>query len=256
VTESPEKSSEGIWVGTVFTTHKKPRPKTTINILRKGSIVKERCKQLAENALNLFPDRVLSDQDVTDLIFRYIGADKETIRNYKGYYGSIRPGKCGDNKIVGLSRKGYLELYDFFTRQGSRWIVHAQSVLSSGSFSSQAIRKSDIKNESNEKISISSRVRSSVDLESGKVVTDVSSRREEEEATEKDRFFTPKISPKSFEEDPNKPRNLSPMIGPKIEDEQRNLGPKILPMISGDNDPNLAYLKLLAKAKPTEGRPS
>lgn len=65
---------------------------------------------------------------------------------------------------------------------------------------------------------------------------------EEEEATEKERASSPKISPKiqgsvRAELDApteDKPRNLSPMICPKILDE----------------DPNLAYLKLLAEAKP------
>ena len=61
----------------------------------------------------MFPDRILSEEDLTDLILMYIGGDKETVRAYKGYNGHIRAGCCGDNKIVGLSRKGYLELLGF-----------------------------------------------------------------------------------------------------------------------------------------------
>src|SRR4030065_384508 len=86
---------------TTFTTCRK-KPKTTINISRKGSIVKEKCRQLTETIERLCPNRVINDEDLVFLIQESIGADKETIRAYKGYSGHIRAGRCGDNKIVGL----------------------------------------------------------------------------------------------------------------------------------------------------------
>ena len=219
-----------------FTTHKKTR-KTTIDISRKGSIVKERCRQLTDMIINLWPSRVLSDEDLVCLIEDYIGTDKETVRNYKGYGGNVRVGRCGDNKIVGYSRKGYLERFGFLRKiPGRRWAV-CQSVLSS-----QGSVKSCGGVGSKEKIFISpsqscgERVGGETALE---VAPNSSNELEEEEGTEKDRFFTPMISP-MIRASEDKARNLSPMISPKISTEN-----------SGD-DPTLKWLQLIAKAKPKE----
>jgi hypothetical protein len=113
-----------------FTTERK-KPKTTINISRKGSIVKERCAQLTEIALNLFPNRRISDQDLSYLLSSYIGGDKETGRAYKGYKGRIRRSKrTGEGYVVGQTRKGYLELFGFMHRiRQDTWVIHAQAQL-------------------------------------------------------------------------------------------------------------------------------
>lgn len=192
-----------------FTTHRK-KPKTTIDISRKGSIVKERCKQLMEIIEDLFPERVLSDDDLICLIQDYIGADKETVRSYRGYSGHIRAGRCGDNKIVGLSRKGYLEIFGYLRKIPSRRWMIVQSVLSpqdrevsvSGNASNET---------SNEKISISPSLAeksvvnpSSLEclnvVNGSNVVGGMGGSKElvEEEDTEKERNFAPKISPMNF----------------------------------------------------------
>jgi len=111
-----------------FTTKRK----TSINISRTGSIVKERCRQLSEIALDLSPDRKISEEDLAFLVQRYIGADKETIRAYLGYYGKIRHGRSGEGYVVGLSRKGYLEGFGFMHRSGRIYIIHAQVKLPTG----------------------------------------------------------------------------------------------------------------------------
>ncbi|MGD0995553.1 MAG: hypothetical protein ABR909_08530 [Candidatus Bathyarchaeia archaeon] len=205
--------AESKTVRTVFTTHRKA-PKSSIDICRKGSIVKERCKQLIAIINDMFPSQVLSDEDLTCLIEDYIGADKETLRSYKGYGGHVRTGRCGDNHIVGISRKGYLEKFGFLRKIGGRRWAVCQAVIFS-----QACMKGDSGLVANEKISIS--VNSHVEAlipkgmgSEGKPILEVPPSKElEEEATEKERNFTP-------------------MISPMIE----------------DNDPNLAYLKLLAEA--------
>lgn len=178
-----------------FDTHRR-KPKTTINLNRKGSIVRERCKQLTEILREWFPDGIVSEEDLVNFIEDHIGADKETIRSYKGYYGHVRAGRCGDNKIVGLSRKGYLEKFHFLKKlPGARWMI-CQTQLSY-----QAKESLIMGVGSNEKISISLPV-SGVDekglLFDGKSVS--SSEREEEEASEKDRNFTPKIIGLSLKE--------------------------------------------------------
>jgi hypothetical protein len=170
-----------------FTTER--QRKTTINISRKGSIVKERCRQLTEIITNLFPNRTLSDDDLVCLIQDYIGADKETIRSYKGYSGHIRTGRCGDNKIVGLSRKGYLEQFGFLRKiPGRRWVICQLSLASQD----MIIENSKPKIASKEKSSISQgeRIR---EQRFEKVVLSYSRERKEEEDTEKDRNFSPKI---------------------------------------------------------------
>lgn len=199
--ESKTLTFEKVTEKVTFTTHSK-KPKTTINICRKGSVVKERCKQLVDVIVEMFPERVLSDDDLTCLIQDYIGADKETVRSYRGYGGHIRAGRCGDNHVVGLSRKGYLETFGFLRKvPGRRWMI-VQAVLSEGSISSQAMSREVSypsfysPNGSNEKISISPVQVGCVVSGSSSGSNDGSSRRlEEEEATEKERNFAPMISP-------------------------------------------------------------
>jgi len=78
----------------------------------------------------MYPTQVVSDQELTEWIEEKLGGNKETIRAYKGYSGHIRAGRCGDNHIVGLSRKGYLEKYGFLVRRGRNWTV-CQALLPS-----------------------------------------------------------------------------------------------------------------------------
>lgn len=183
----------------VFTTNRK-ETKSKINISRKGSIVKERCKQLTQIIGDLFPDRSISDDDLVCLIQEYIGADKETVRAYKGYGGHIRAGRCGDNRIVGVSRKGYLEVMGFLRKiPGHRWAVCQAALLPTQVRPSE--RVSEIVG-SNEKISISTSspksvcVQSSLDLETS---SSCSRELEKKEVTEKERNISPKISPKNLE---------------------------------------------------------
>lgn len=169
-----------------FTTKPK-KPRTTINISRKGSVVKERCRQLTEIALNLFPDRVISEEDLVYLIQEYIGTDKETVRSYLGYRGHIRAGRCGDNRVVGLVRKGYLEVLGFMHKiVGRRWVIHAQTILSSQDMNEA---KSLV---SNEKISFSLSQPQSQRKESESDVVTATNELEEED-TEKERNFSPMI---------------------------------------------------------------
>jgi hypothetical protein len=174
-----------------FTTHCK-KPKTTINISRKGSIVKERCRQLSEIALNLFPDRVITDLDLKDLVMMYIGGDKETVRSYTGYYGHIRQGRYGDNKVVGLARKGYFELLGFGHKIGhGRWLIHSQSVLFEAVNSPPAYKELVSGGfGSKEKISLSA---TSPCVACEKPGNTEAKERKEEEASEKERNFSPMI---------------------------------------------------------------
>lgn len=106
------------------------RRRTTIDIALKGSIVKEKCRQLTEIALELFPDRKINYEDLTFLVSRYIGGDKETIRAYAGYHGSVKRRSSGEGYIIGNTRKGYLEIFDFMHKVGhNEWVIHAQMKL-------------------------------------------------------------------------------------------------------------------------------
>ena len=169
-----------------FTTNRKT-PKSSIDISRKGSIVKERCKQLTVIINDLFPSQIISDRDLADLIEEYIGADKETLRSYKGYGGSVRMGRAGDNKIVGLSRKGYLERFGFLTRVHRSWVV-SQALLSS-----QSVVKAVSGYDSNQNLSIST---AGMGVEGLGVKNGSSRELEEEEDRERDRNVYPKICPK------------------------------------------------------------
>lgn len=194
----------------VFTTHRK-KPKTTIDICRKGSIVKERCRQLTEEANRLFSSGIIYDDDLVTMIEEFIGADKETIRAYKGYSGHIRAGRCGDNRIVGLSRKGYLEKFGFLRRiPGRKWQVCQLKLLSQD----KTIKAQGPKNDTNEKISISTtqgeRAREN---RFEKVVSLCSRKRKEEEDTEKERNFAPMICPKILE---NRGRGIKGLAGGEI----------------------------------------
>jgi hypothetical protein len=121
----------------------------------------------------------------------YIGCDKETIRSYCGYYGHIRQGKYGDNRVVGLSRKGYLELLGFAHKIGHGcWMIHVQITLSEPVNPSPAYKES-CSVESKEKISFSA---CDVDnVQPNPLAGREVNRQREEEAIEKERNFTPRI---------------------------------------------------------------
>jgi hypothetical protein len=175
----------------IFTTHQK-KQKTTINISRKGSIVKERCQQLTEVALNLFPNRIIPDTDLTDLILLYIGGDKETVRAYKGYKGRLRRSKrTGEGYICGVSRKGYLEIFGFMHRLNrEKWVIHTQASLFPNTSEECVKRYVGLESFSKEKISLSqsSGIESEVD-DKGCNVGKINNNN----TTEKERNFTPKI---------------------------------------------------------------
>jgi len=179
-----------------FTTERNHGKKTTIDISRKQSIVREKCRQLSEIALNLFPDRRVPDQDLGDLIQRYIGADRETIRAYKGYYGSVRRSKrTGEGYVVGNTRKGYLEIFDFMHRiNRNEWVIHAQMKLPNADLEHH--NNEGVEFESKEKISLSQRGSDNT-LESGVTERVIEDRKyNNNNNTERERNFTPKISPK------------------------------------------------------------
>ena len=136
------------------------------------------------------PDRVISDEDLAYLIERYIGSDKETVRAYKGYLGHIRSGRCGDNRIVGLSRKGYLEKFGYLRKiPGHKWVI-CQTAL----FSHKGMTVGDVGSGSKEKISFSQCGTEIVEKQPNPLAGREASRRlVEEEDTEKERNFTPKI---------------------------------------------------------------
>lgn len=104
------------------------RAKTTINICRKGSIVKEKCKQLTETASRLFPDGIIKQIDLEGMVEDYCGADKETVRAYLGYAGRIRRSrKTGEGYIMGEKRRGYLEKFGFIHRiNRETWRINQQ----------------------------------------------------------------------------------------------------------------------------------
>jgi len=112
-----------------FTTGRKPKLKSTININRKGNIVKERCRQLTEIALNLFPKRIISHEDLAFLVKGHIGGNRDTVRDYMGYDGRVISNSFANTKRLGIRRKGYLEIFGFMHRQGRNWIIHAQTTL-------------------------------------------------------------------------------------------------------------------------------
>ncbi len=123
----------------------------------------------------------------------YIGCDKETIRSYCGYSGHIRQGKYGDNRVVGLARKGYLELLGFVHKIGhGRWMIHAQITLSEAVNPPPAYKES-CSVESKEKISLSACDGDNVDKQPNPLAGREFNRQREEEASEKERNFAPKI---------------------------------------------------------------
>jgi hypothetical protein len=109
--------------------------KTTIDICRKGSIVKEKCRQLTEIAFRLFPEGELSRQDLRDMVEDYWGSSKETIRSYLGYRGQIRQRKRGGGAyIFGEAREGYLKKFGFMHEVGAtKWRINQHALLSNSS---------------------------------------------------------------------------------------------------------------------------
>lgn len=103
---------------------------STIDINRKGSIVRERCRQLCEMVVRLNGDGTIYYQDLIGLVQDHIGADKETLRSYMGYNGHIRKGR-NENVVVGFSRKGYLTEMGFMHKlQRGMWTVNQTVLLS------------------------------------------------------------------------------------------------------------------------------
>ena len=180
-----------------FTTERKPKLKSSINISRKGSIVKERCRQLTDIALELFPDRRISDEDLDYLISRYVGGDRETRRAYKGYHGRVTRSKSsGEGYVQGQTRKGYLEIFDFMHKIGHNvWVIHAQMKLSEPQIPYHNNETSEKEKASKEKISLSQRGNSDTvsDLGHGDVVVQ---KQINNNNTVRERNFTPKIFPK------------------------------------------------------------
>jgi len=131
--------------------------RTTINISRKGSITKEKCKQLTHIALDLFRNHVITHEDLRYLVIRYIGGDRATIRAYMGYKGRIRQRAGGTESYVqGEPKKGYLETFGFMhpiSRQ--RWFIHGQETLVPPAPPSSNIQERPTEKKSMEKISLS-----------------------------------------------------------------------------------------------------
>jgi hypothetical protein len=120
-------------LGKTFTTEPKypKRRRTKINICIGSPIVYEKCRQLSEMALELFPNRRVSNEDLEYFIMRYVGANRETLRAYVGYRGRVaRSKRSGEGYIIGTPRKGYLETFGFMHRiNHSTWLIHVQVKL-------------------------------------------------------------------------------------------------------------------------------
>lgn len=147
-----EKLTKYIVESRILPVKEKPKrqPRTTINICRKGSIVMERCRQLTETALELFPNRKISSEDLEYLITKYIGGDRGTIRAYMGYRGRVARSKSsGEGYVVGNPKKGYLETFGFMHRiSNGEWVIHAQMKLSNaglGNHNNEGVEKKSMK---------------------------------------------------------------------------------------------------------------
>ena len=157
-------------------------PKTTINISRKGSVVKEKARQLCEIVNNLYENGRVSDQDLTYLIATYVGSDKETVRAYKGYSGFIRIGR-NENKLVGKSRKGYLQDLGFMRKLNRDvWCVNQMLLIGfSGVTNNERLEKAN-----HQKISLSA---ISVVKDGCRKIVDTTSNNNNNN-TERERFFS------------------------------------------------------------------
>lgn len=174
----------------VFTTGRKPRPRSTINVNRKGSIVKERCRQLTKIALNLYPNRIISHEDLSFLVISYIGGDKETVRAYMGYHGFVKHSTQGGiSRVIGKMRKGYLEKFGFMHRKGRYWVIHAQKTLFPPDTPLSLNNEGCRVNDSKEKISFSTQQDADAKV---KVVYGHIGSNNNNNNTEKERNFTPK----------------------------------------------------------------
>jgi hypothetical protein len=71
------------------------------------------------------------DEDLTDLFKMYIGGDRDTIRDYKGYGGRVVHGPAGSH-LVGIKREGYLEIFGYakrlFQRNQRIWLLNHKLV--------------------------------------------------------------------------------------------------------------------------------
>ena len=185
-----------------FTTEPKKPKHTTIDISRKGSIIKEKCRQLTEIALELFPVRRIPDEDLAYLIRRYIGGDRETVRAYMGYKGTVKRSKrTGEGYVAGNSRKGYLETFDFMHKVSlNEWVIHAQMKLQNAD-SEHHNHEGLSENVSKEKISLSERGKATATGEGlghGEVAVESREINNNNNNTVRERNFTPKIYSKDF----------------------------------------------------------
>jgi len=197
-----------IYERVTFTTERKHKPKSRINISRKGSIVKERCKQLTDIALDLYPSRRIKHEDLTYLVTAYIGGDKATVRAYTGYKGYVKHSRTGaHSQIIGKPKKGYLETFGFMHKVNSQiWVIHAQSQLVPPAFPPTLYNESVEEKVSKENFSFSTL--SSTDQISTERLSDCRVTENSDSAwetttkiynnnnTERERNFTPKIFPK------------------------------------------------------------
>jgi hypothetical protein len=179
-----------------FTTVGKHKKKSSIDISRKGSIVKEKCTQLTEIALELLPDRKIRDEELAYLVKRYCGADKETVRAYMGYYGTIkRSRRSGEGYVLGATRKGYLEILGFMHRiSRTEWLIHAQMKLQeapSGLNANERLECSKEKISLSQKIEVFSQGEGSEGNRFEKVP--LTGKNNNNNTTERERNFTPKI---------------------------------------------------------------
>jgi hypothetical protein len=185
-----------------FTTEQRHKRKSSIDISRKGSIVKEKCTQLTEIALELFPDRKIPEEELAYLVKCYCGADKETVRAYMGYYGTMKRSKIsGEGYVLGASRKGYLEILGLMHRiSRTKWLIHAQMRLPEAP---SGLNTNEGLEVSKEKISLSHNVEVFPQGERAREnrIEEVVSLNEEDDynnnnnnTTERERNFAPKIS--------------------------------------------------------------
>jgi len=179
----------------------KGKTKTTIKINRKGSIVKERCKQLTEIALNLFPNRIISNEDLAFLITSYIGGNRGTVRAYMGYHGFVKHSRIGQlSRIIGKSHRGYLEIFGFMHHKGLKWIIHAQQKLVSPQLPPSLIDECVDEKKSKEKISLSQNVVANplADREGDVVRDTITNKIINNNNTERERNFTFDLYTKSY----------------------------------------------------------
>lgn len=102
--------------------------KTTININRKHSIVKEKCNQLMKMMWDLGYRNKIPHGDLRYLICEYIGGDRGTVRAYLGFRGRVQHNIFG-SKVIGIMREGYLQIFGYAERKNAKaWILSHKNV--------------------------------------------------------------------------------------------------------------------------------